>query len=242
MRKLVGVAAGLFALTLTATASATSSGLAGDSGKSSGTCGTCHTGGAAPTVAIDGPDTLAANAQGSYTITVTTSLTSTGIDVAGSQGVALAAGTGDKVMSSEIVQSSPLAATGGSAQYTFTVTAPGFGQSLTLFASGVGANGDGAMGGDGAVAITKTIAVTGGSAAPPTSSETSTSSKKKKSSDDDDDDDDSTASKQTTVANPWNDTQSCAVSRGPSGDATPVVAAAFVALGLVASMRRRRRA
>lgn len=234
MRTLVGLAAGLFALTLAAAAAANSAGIGNFSGKTGGNCGTCHnTGGAAPTLAFDGPSTLAAGAQGQYTLTVTTTLAKTGADIAGSDGVAFTAGTGLKSSSNDLVQSSPVAPTGGAATYTFTVTAPTAGSSMTLYASGVAADGNGTQTGDGSAVTTKTITVTGGAAAPASSSSSSTSTSSTG------DDDDSTTKTTTDARDPWNDTQSCSASRGPSS--AGVMAATFLALGLVASTRRRRR-
>ena len=238
MRKLVGALAGLFALTLTAAASASSAGISGFSGKTAGSSCTmtgCHSGGAAPTVAIDGPATLAAGAQGSYTFTVTTALAKSGADIAASDGATLAAGTGLKIMSGELVQSSPLATASGAAKYTFTVTAPTSGTTMTLYAAGLAADGTGGTTGDGQAQTTLAVTVTGGGAAPAASSSASTSTG-------DDDDSTTTKSKSTSTASPtdpWNDTQSCSASRGPSTGG--IVAATFVVLGLVATKRRRQK-
>lgn len=223
-------------MTLTAVASANSGGIGNYSGKSGANCGTCHTGGAAPTVAITGPTTLAAGAQGTYTLTVTTTLPKTGADIAASDGATLGAGTNLKASSNDVVQNSPVATASGAATYTFTATAPTSGTTMTLYGCGVGADGNGGQTGDGAAVTTLAVTVTGGSAAPAasssSSSDTSTSSKKG------DDDDDSAS---TTAANkdPWNDTQSCAAT--PGEKTSGVVAGTFVALALLASKRRRRK-
>ena len=240
MRKLVGgVLAGLFALSLTTAASAFTGGDPGASGKTAGnTCGnaSCHTGGPTPTVKIDGPATLAAGATGQYTFTVTTSLTKTGMGVAGSDGVTFTAGTGDQISSGEVAQSSPQAVTSGATTYTFSVVAPTTGSSMTLYGCGVGANGDGNSTGDGAATTTLAVTLTGGGAAAPASSSSASTSTG------DDDDSTSTKSTKTTTtspADPWNDTQSCAAQGGPSP--TGLVAATFLVLGLVATTRRRRK-
>src|SRR5437016_3163577 len=114
------VAMSLFALQ----AGANSGGIKGKSGKGGQpTCSGCHNGGTAPTVKIDGPETLKAGESGSYTFTITTT------EAKGSAGIAtdtgkLEAGTGLKLDGDELEQSAALDATGGEVKFGFKLTAP----------------------------------------------------------------------------------------------------------------------
>src|SRR3954447_6021115 len=62
----------LLSLSVSGLAFANASGAIGYSGApGTGSCNDCHSGGAAPSVSLTGPDTLAAGQSGTYTFTVT---------------------------------------------------------------------------------------------------------------------------------------------------------------------------
>lgn len=101
-------------------ASASSNGISGFSGKNGSTCTSCHSSGTAPIVTLTGPTTVTSGSTNTYTISVSTVMSgSGGVDVAASAGT-FAAGTGTKVLSGEIVHSSP----SSSHTWIFSWTAP----------------------------------------------------------------------------------------------------------------------
>jgi uncharacterized protein (TIGR03382 family) len=218
-------------VTAAGTASASSGGIAGYSGKSSVTCtttATCHGGGTAPDVKLDGPTTLAAGADGEYTLTVT-GTDKTGADIAASSSSAkFTAEDGLKVLNNELVHSAPGA---GTATYKFKVTAPTSGAKMTLYASGLGG---GSQTASSSKAITMDVAITGGSAATGDDDDSTSTTTKKSTSGDDDDD--STSSKKSDLKNadPWNDSGCNA-----TGGSSQTWAALLVAGVLLASRRRR---
>jgi hypothetical protein len=129
-------------------------------------CNQCHTGGTAPTVALNGPATLAAGQTAEYQLVVTTALVRAGAGIAGSDGVILAPVAGLRDSFGEMVQDAPLVVSGGSATFRFKVTAPATGTSLKLWAVGLAANNSGSNAGDRATHTTRDIAITGGAPAP----------------------------------------------------------------------------
>jgi uncharacterized protein (TIGR03382 family) len=139
-------------------------GINGYSGSNSGIiCNSCHTGGAAPTVVLSGPATLMTSSSATYTLTITGGAGMVaGLDVSQSGGATLMAGTGTQLMAGEITHSAPAMFTGGTASFSFTVSAPASPGTLTLFAAGLSANGDNAEAGDKAAATTLTISVAPG--------------------------------------------------------------------------------
>lgn len=143
---------------------ATPAGISGFSGKTAGsTCGACHTGGAAPTVTVTGPGTLAAGATGSYTVTVAGTGVNAGFDAALSGAnaatAAFQAGTGTKVLNGELVQSAAKTFAGGSAVFTFSVKAPASTGMLTINVAGLSSNANLSPDGDGAAVATLDVMV-----------------------------------------------------------------------------------
>lgn len=139
------------------------SGIVGYSGKvASQTCVSCHGVGAgtAPTVTFTGPSTLNPGESASVTLTLTGGPgVRGGMNVATSSAAAvLTAGTGSAKEGAELRHASPLAFSGGSVSWTFTVTAPNTGGPFTLFGAGNSCNGSGS-GGDRSAAATKVITV-----------------------------------------------------------------------------------
>jgi hypothetical protein len=125
-------------------------------------CGNCHTGGPVPSVALTGPATLTSGATATYTLTVSTSLVETGCDIAATTGVTIAPVTGNLQNSfGELTQPSPQPTVGGTTTYQFSVIGPQYGGTIELWASGVGANGNGGVGGDGATDTSMMITVDG---------------------------------------------------------------------------------
>lgn len=155
-------------------ASANSAGVAGYSRKPSAfapqgeSCSQCHSGGAAPQVAINGPASLAAGTSAEYTLVVTTGLARAAGGVAATDGVILTPSVNGGFRDSfgEMVQDTPRAPTGGQATFRFRVTAPATGNTLKLWAVGLGANNSGSTAGDGVAHTTRDITVTGGSPGP----------------------------------------------------------------------------
>lgn len=130
------------------------------------TCTWCHAAGAAvPTIAIDGPVELAPGATGRYTVTITGGpAVKAGVDVAvTAAGAVLGAGTGTKVQSKEVTQTSPTPFTEGSVEYDFTVTAPTATGPFTIYAAGLSSDGLNTSSGDGTAATTWNVNVTSAS-------------------------------------------------------------------------------
>ncbi len=127
----------------------------------------CHSGGAAPTLTLTGPDTLAVGQVGTYRLVI-----GTGAQVQWGQAVASVMPGAATIKSGTGMVDSPYssfpevgsAATGPIKDYTFTVT-PLRGGSLTIYYAGLAANGGG-KGGDGYARATKIITVTGGTTPP----------------------------------------------------------------------------
>lgn len=174
--KTLRIAVSLAVFLTAGSAYANNGGLPGYSGKPTATtpagesCNQCHTGGAAPTVIINGPATLAAGQSAEYTLVVTTGLVRAGAGIAGSDGVVLTpvAGGGLRDSFGEMVQDAPLTVSGGSATFRFTVKAPATGTTLKLWGVGLAANNATAQNGDRATHATRDVTITGGGVAPGT--------------------------------------------------------------------------
>lgn len=167
MRHLVSLGLAFATIAFSLHASATSGGITGFSGKGPSTCNqaSCHAGGTAPTLTITGPDTLAAGAIGDFTMELTTAAAKGSANIAGSDGVKLAAGTNLKENGTELTHTpGGVAPTGGKVTFTFKATAPSSGTKLTLFAAGLGSDGVGTTN-DGTGKTTKDVAITGGAPA-----------------------------------------------------------------------------
>ena len=155
-------------LSTSALANSRGTGATGNSGKTaSQTCNTCHTGGAAPTVTITGPETLAAGATGQYTLTI-----QGGAAVKGGMNVALSAGTtaslepgaGLQKLGAEVIHSQPKDFDTGTnaVSFDFSVIAPSTGGTFTIFGAGNSTNGNNAQSGDRSALAQRVVTVTGG--------------------------------------------------------------------------------
>ena len=134
-----------------------SPGKTGYSGMSGSTCTACHSGGAAPTVTIAGPSSLAPGASGSYTLTITGGpLIRGACDIAASGGT-LAAGSNTTKSGTEVV-GKPIAPTSAAVIFGFSWTAPAAAGTYTIYGAGLSSNNSG-TGGDGVGATTFTVTV-----------------------------------------------------------------------------------
>lgn len=153
---------------------ASPNGISGFSGKTSGsTCSSCHTGGAAPTVMLAGPNTLIAGQTGNYTVTIAGGAgTNAGFDAAlggaNSGQAVFTPGAGAKLLNGEVVQSAAKAFAGGNATFTFAVKAPATAGVFTLSVAGLSGNGQTAASGDGTGTASLNVDVTLTAGAPPT--------------------------------------------------------------------------
>ncbi|MFN7135457.1 MAG: choice-of-anchor V domain-containing protein [Myxococcales bacterium] len=146
-----------------ALAHANSGGITGNS-KPPG-CNNCHSGGAAPTVALTGPDTLAAGATGTYTLTITGGAGAYGgFNVSAENGATLqtVAGQAAQKFGAELTHSSPKPFGGGSVSWQFQAVAPGTAGTFKLYGAGNSVNGIGGNNGDQAAFDELTVTVTGG--------------------------------------------------------------------------------
>jgi hypothetical protein len=154
---------------LSASAFANQLGAVGYSGKTGESCNRCHSGGAAPTVAIAGPTSLPAGQTGSYTLTVTGGAgVRAGMNVSADVGDAqLLAVAGDTAaFSGEVHHVAPKAFSSGRATFAFKLVAPPYAGTVRLFGAGNSCNGDNRSSGDRAGLTTFSITVTGGTTAP----------------------------------------------------------------------------
>lgn len=120
-------------------------------------CGGCHNGGAATTLAVSGPATLAAGQTGDYTATLSggPGTKTFGASVVG--GSISPVGGNMKTAGTEVFSTHDKVATG---TFQFKITAPASG-SVTLYYMGLASDGSG-EGGDKNVQMSKTITVTSG--------------------------------------------------------------------------------
>lgn len=171
MRALTFAGASLLTSLATIPALANAGGLPGYSGKpnpaapAGESCNQCHFGGTAPTVSLTGPATLAAGQVASYSLVVQTGQSRAAGAIASTDGVVLTPLTNVRDSFGEMVPNGGVNVAGGSATFTFKVTAPLSGTALRLWAVGLAANGSGA-GGDKAAHLIKDVAVTGGTIPP----------------------------------------------------------------------------
>jgi hypothetical protein len=234
-------------------AHAHSAGIDGFSSKTNGkTCNNCHSGGTAPTVAFSGPMSLAAGSKATYTFTVTTGATLTGLDVAATNGVSLAAGTNTQVRNSEITHTAGGVKTAGAGKvaYTFDVQAPATppdAGSIQLWGDGLAANGNGANTGDRSKAGTMMITITPASTT--MDSGTSGDAGTQPPADAGSTPGDDAGSGNATTPDPGSSSESsdegggCAVgSLGDANDVARGAGAAFVACVVCGALGRRRRA
>lgn len=262
----IGFAVVLFACR---TASA-NPGITGYSGKPYGgtteTCVTnCHAnGGGKPTLTIDVPSALTANATGQVSITVSGSSARTSLNAALSDGVTATAGQNTTVpfptqTPGEVAAVSPPPG-GGSATYKFSFVAPNKNGPIMLWVAGMAASGSG-TGGDAVSFATRTITISGATATNPPGKDAGNGNGNGTSdggtsgasgnggesngvgasgSGDDDDDRDGTTSSGSGRRLSYNDSDSgCATA--PSGTAAGSAASAAMAASIVALLRQRRR-
>lgn len=171
LRKLsLGVAGAMAAFFFSAQAQAYSTGQTDHSGKTanktcmSGCHGTNPGSATAPSVTLEGPETLAAGATGTYKLTITGGPAGKGgLNVAASGGTFGVVGSDVKVLSGELTHSAAKAFTSGAVSFDFTFKAPAAAGTATLYASGNSTNGDGTWDGDRSTSITKAITVTAAS-------------------------------------------------------------------------------
>ncbi len=140
-----------------------SGGITNYSGKQAGTmCNTCHAGGAAPTVEIAGPASLAAGASATYSVKITGGAgVLAGFNAAASGGQFIG-GAGTRVTGGEVTHSMGKAFSAGSATFSFTYQAPPAAGAVTLYAAGMSASGSNGEMGDMAAMTTLDVTVTGG--------------------------------------------------------------------------------
>ena len=150
----LGVASVMAACLVSGAAFATPTGIAGRSGKQGmgQTCTTCHSAGAsAPTVALEGPSTLAPGATGNYKLIIRGGPgVRAGFNVAvdGSPDAKLGAGAGSRLLSGEVTHSTAKAFANGEAVFDFTLVAPPTDGTLTLYGVGNSVNFNQLPGGD----------------------------------------------------------------------------------------------
>jgi HYDIN/CFA65/VesB-like, Ig-like domain len=143
------------------------SGISGYSGKTGSICNSCHSGGTTPTVVLTGPTSLATSSTAVYTLTITGGAAVVGgLDVAKSAGTLQATGPNTQLMSGEVTQTAATSFSGGSLAFTFTLVAPSTAGTVTLYAAGLSANGNGSTSGDKAAATTLAVTVTSAATAP----------------------------------------------------------------------------
>ncbi|MDC3960475.1 MXAN_6652 family MXYO-CTERM-anchored protein [Polyangium jinanense] len=160
--------AGLFAVLAlwSSPALATSTGIAGQSGKDKATCITCHKGGAACTVEFEGPTALEPGATGQYSFVIRGGAAKTGgLDIAVDNAEAsLETGSsGMKKVGAELTHSAPQPFTADELRFDFSLVAPEADITLTLFGAGNSSNADLVPEGDKAAATKMTVTVGKGS-------------------------------------------------------------------------------
>jgi len=162
-----GAAGVLAACLLSTSALAYKTGITGYSGKQpSIICSSCHSGGAAPTVAITGPTSLDAGTTGQYTLTITGGPAVVGgTDIAVSNTAAVLATTdsGLQKVGTELTHISPKDFSNGAVSFDFTMTAPSSAGTVVIYGAGNSANDSNNEFGDGIATTRFNVAVTGSS-------------------------------------------------------------------------------
>ncbi len=163
----LGVAGVVSVCLVSGSALANSSGISGRSGKdgASVTCAECHSGGATPTVTIEGPNTLAPGATGNYTFIVRGGpARGAGFNVAVSDEKATlnaVSGSGARKLSGELTHTTIRSFTNGEARFDFTLVAPADPGRITLYGAGNSVNDNGTDEGDASATTTLDINVGG---------------------------------------------------------------------------------
>lgn len=162
MLRLISAATALFA----ATALANASGAIGytNSPPNNENCNGCHTGGGAPTATLSGPATIGAGATAQYTLTGG-GAAGYGFDIAVSSTSATLnpVSGGMAVAFRELHQTS----TQAGPSWNFTLTAPPFAGTITIYATVNGVNRNGGTGGDRSTSTSMQVTVNAGSGTNP---------------------------------------------------------------------------
>jgi hypothetical protein len=141
----------------------------GISGRAEVGCSQCHLNsstGARPTVVFSGPSAINAGASAKYSLTISGGPAVVGgFDVAVDGGSVTPLGTGEVLKDGEVTHDYPGLMDGGSLTYNFTVVA-GTGGFLTLYATGLSANGDGTPANDKDMQAVVNVSINGGHAPP----------------------------------------------------------------------------
>jgi len=142
-------------------ASAFPGGATGYSGSGGKTCTQCHGGGAVPTAALTGLGSVAPGATNTYVLTIGGGQKKYGaLDVSASAGALIAFESGTKLSNGEITHTTRKAVDGsGNVSFSFKWTAPSSAGTVTMYAAGLSANGDGGTGSDGTKATTLSVKV-----------------------------------------------------------------------------------
>lgn len=114
-------------------------------------CGSCHGSSAnsGVSVIISGPDTLNTGQTAQYSVTVSmTGKTGAGFDIAKRKGTLSPVSSNVHLSSTEIVHSTNIVMTSGSATVSFNYTAPSMESVDTIWATGLATNSSGGTGGD----------------------------------------------------------------------------------------------
>jgi Secretion system C-terminal sorting domain len=114
-------------------------------------CGSCHGSSAnsGVSVRIDGPDTISVGQTSQYSLTVSmTGKTGAGFDIAKRSGTLTPVSPNTHILNSEIVHSTNIGMTSGSATIQFNYTAPSTEAIDTIWATGLATNSSGGTGGD----------------------------------------------------------------------------------------------
>lgn len=150
------------AMLLPAIAAANSAGQTGRSGKQGAICNECHSGGTAPTVSFEGPDTVVVGSMATFRFTVQSARTqqrAAGFNVAVSAGTLATGGDGERLVGGELTHSAPRANVDGAASWELIWTAPNAPGEATLFGAGNSVNLNSQSSGDRAAATTLTVMV-----------------------------------------------------------------------------------
>jgi len=157
-------------------AQANSTGIIGFSGKDGISCNSCHMGGTAPTVTLQGPQSLDVGQTGAFSLTILSNRRTQqrhgGLNVASNAGT-LVAGGGTRILGGELTHTQPRMNDGDDrAVFAFQWIAPMTSGTYTLWAAGNSVNLNGANTGD--LAATALLNVVVGKSASPTPSRTVT--------------------------------------------------------------------
>ncbi len=144
----------VFAMLISPLAFGFSGGINGYSGNpaTSGgaSCTACHSGGAAPTVTLTGPNSVQPSSTSTYTLTISGGQSNAGgLDVSATGGGLVATQANTLLKAGELTHQLPATSVGGAAiSWSFNWTAPAAAGNYTLYGAGISTNGDGITTGD----------------------------------------------------------------------------------------------